>query len=96
MIIEREVGRWCVRVDEPIAEVLRKLDANHQGFVLGVDEAGVLKGVLTDGDVRRWLMKQTVVDLGQPAGLIVNKACAVALEAVDEQAKEEGADACCP
>ena len=38
MIIEREVGRWCVRVDEPIAEVLRKLDANHQGFVLGVDD----------------------------------------------------------
>ena len=85
MIIEREVGRWCVRVDEPIAEVLRKLDANHQGFVLGVDEAGVLEGVLTDGDVRRWLMKQTVVDLGQPAGLIVNKSCAVALESEPQE-----------
>jgi hypothetical protein len=40
MIIEREVGRWCVRVDEPIAEVLRKLDANQPGLRAGGGRGG--------------------------------------------------------
>ena len=53
MIIERNVGRWRVDGAAPISEALRRIDANQQGFVLCVDEAGVLEGVLTDGDVRR-------------------------------------------
>jgi sialic acid synthase SpsE/sugar phosphate isomerase/epimerase len=80
MIIERDVGRWCVDVDAPISEVLRRIDANRQGFMLCVDESGVLEGVLTDGDLRRWLMTQTVADLSQPARGIVNASCTVALE----------------
>ena len=63
MIIERDVNRWCVDAEAPVSEVLKRLDANHQGFILGVDESGVLEGVLTDGDVRRWLMTQSVVNL---------------------------------
>ena len=85
MIIERDVGRWRVDVDAPISEVLGKLDANHQGFILGVDGDGVLAGVLTDGDVRRWLMGQAVADLRQPVRGIVNASCAVAMETEPEE-----------
>ncbi|MCZ7592843.1 MAG: N-acetylneuraminate synthase family protein [Kiritimatiellae bacterium] len=80
MIIERDVGRWCVNTRAAISEALRRIDTNQQGFVLCVDDEGVLGGVLTDGDVRRWLIKQSVVDLSQPAISIANTSCAVALD----------------
>ena len=80
MIIERNVGRWCVDVDAPISEGLKRIDANQKGFLLCVDEFGVLEGVLTDGDVRRWLMTQTVADLSRPVRMIANPSCTVALE----------------
>ena len=80
MIIERDVNRWCVDAEAPVSEVLKRLDANHQGFILGVDESGVLEGVLTDGDVRRWLMTQSVVNLQQPLRGLLNMSCTVALE----------------
>ena len=47
MIIERNVGRWRVDGAAPISEALRRIDSNQQGFVLCVDESGVLEGVLT-------------------------------------------------
>lgn len=81
MIIERDVGRLSVGVEEPVSAVLRRIDANHLGFVLCVDESGVLEGVLTDGDLRRWLMNQSVADLSLPARQIVNNSFTVALDA---------------
>ncbi|MBW7908946.1 MAG: N-acetylneuraminate synthase family protein [Kiritimatiellae bacterium] len=80
MIIEREVSLWSVSADAPITEALRRLDANHKGFILGVDEYGVLEGVLTDGDVRRWLMGQAAVNLTQPVRNILVRTCVVAQE----------------
>ena len=80
MIIERDINRFWVRVDEPISGALRKIDSNHEGFVLCVDDAGVLEGVLTDGDMRRWLIQQSVADLTRPIQTIVNRTYASALE----------------
>jgi sialic acid synthase SpsE/sugar phosphate isomerase/epimerase len=80
MIIEREIGRFCVVSDEPISSALRRIDAQREGFVLVVDDAGVLEGVLTDGDVRRWLLRESRVDMNQPVGTIVNRECITALE----------------
>ena len=85
MIIERDVNRWCVDAEAPVSEVLKRLDANHQGFILGVDESGVLEGVLTDGDVRRWLMTQSVVNLQQPLRGLLNRSCTVALESEPQE-----------
>jgi N-acetylneuraminate synthase len=85
MIIERDVSRFCARVDEPIANALARIDANHEGFVLCVDDAGVLEGVLTDGDLRRWLIHQSVADLTRPVRSIVNRTCASAFEDESEE-----------
>ncbi len=85
MIIERDVRPWSVNADTPIAEALHRLDANHKGFVIGVDEYGVLEGVLTDGDVRRWLMKQSVANLREPVRTILVRSCAVALEGESQE-----------
>lgn len=38
---------------EKLVDALRKIDSNTQGFVIIVDDSWIVKGVLTDGDIRR-------------------------------------------
>lgn len=45
-----------------IIDSLKKIDANKQGFVIVVDVNDHVLGVLTDGDVRRGLIKGFTVD----------------------------------
>lgn len=85
MIIEHQISQHVVRADESIREALQKLDATHRGFVICVDEEGVLEGVFTDGDVRRWLMNQSMADLSQPAGKLVNPNCVAAYESESQE-----------
>lgn len=42
-----------------IIDALKKIDANRQGFVVVVED-GVVLGVLTDGDIRRAIIKGTM------------------------------------
>ena len=42
-----------VLVDTPIKEVIFTISANRLGATAVVDEAGLLKGIVTDGDIRR-------------------------------------------
>lgn len=72
MIIERNSSAYCVSVDDPIGEALRRMDTGHRGFVLCLD-SGVLEGVLSDGDVRRWLMGQSLADMNCAVGAIMNR-----------------------
>lgn len=39
-----------------IMDALKKIDNNKQGFVIVTDSEGVVRGVLTDGDIRRGLI----------------------------------------
>lgn len=41
-----------------VTEALKKIDANEKGILFVVDENNKLMGTLTDGDVRRWLIKR--------------------------------------
>ena len=45
-----------------IIDSLKKIDANKQGFVIVIDVNDHVLGVLTDGDVRRGLIKGFTVD----------------------------------
>ena len=40
-----------------MAEALSRIDANKQGFLIVVDKDDTLLGVLTDGDIRRAIIK---------------------------------------
>jgi CBS domain-containing protein len=85
MIIERDMSRFYVRNDACISDALRKIDENHEGFVVCVDEAGVLEGVVTDGDMRRWLLDQNLADLRTAVGTIANRDCLRVLEGESDE-----------
>ena len=67
MIIDRLIEQLIVHGDDPILAALEKIDANQRRFILIVDDNRRLEGVLTDGDVRRWLIENRSADLSQPA-----------------------------
>lgn len=86
MIIERQTTRYCVVGDQPIADALRKINENKARIIFVVNTAQRLEGVLSDGDLRRWLVSQSVIDLDQPVRSIAKKAVQSAL-ATDEPAR---------
>ena len=64
MIINKNIKQFLVFNTSTIKEALKVLDSNHNGYVLVVDESGVLEGVVTDGDYRRWSIQQTNINIG--------------------------------
>ena len=57
-----EIKELCVSLDSTVRRVLECIDQNKMGVALVVDEAGVLCGTITDGDVRRFLLAQRSLD----------------------------------
>ena len=71
MIIQRDVSKYVVSPEVSLQEALQAIDRTAEGYALCVDEDGVLKGVLTDGDIRRWMIRQATVTLSCPvSGLL--------------------------
>lgn len=52
-----------------IREVIKKIDATGKRILL-VSDDGILKGVITDGDIRRWILKNG--DLNRSCKYIIN------------------------
>jgi len=55
----------------PIIKVIEKIDVNSLQIALIVDDQGRLLGTVTDGDIRRGILKG--MDLHDPVNLIMNK-----------------------
>ena len=72
MNLDREMSRYLVLDEESVRVALEKIDRNDEGVAVCVDTSGLLVGVLTDGDLRRWLVGQPLPNLDQPVGGIVN------------------------
>lgn len=58
MKIIKTITDLFVKKDCTIQEALKKISHNKFGALLIVNESRVLEGILTDGDVRRWLVKE--------------------------------------
>ena len=43
--------------DMSVVEAMQKIDRNAKGILYIVDERGCLLGSLTDGDIRRWIIR---------------------------------------
>lgn len=73
MIIDRNILPYAVIGEDPIRHALEKINANEEGLIICTDENGLLVGVLTDGDFRRWAMHTSMPDLNQPVSSIINR-----------------------
>lgn len=55
--MDKNIDKYCVSQNSSIKDALKIIDKNHEGFVLVIDEKKLLKGIATDGDIRRYLLK---------------------------------------
>jgi dTDP-glucose pyrophosphorylase len=58
----RDARDYTVRPDEPIVSALRRLDETAHKCLFVVDERGRLMGSLTDGDIRRHILRAGTID----------------------------------
>ncbi len=72
MIIDRQITPYVVFAEDSILVALQKISANKARLIFCVDDHGVLKGAISDGDFRRWVVTQADIDLSQPAIEIAN------------------------
>lgn len=80
MRIIRNLAKLVVFSEDSLIAALNKMSGNTQRLIFAVSEGGVLEGVLTDGDLRRWLTQTAVIDLNAPVSSVMNRACISAVE----------------
>jgi N-acetylneuraminate synthase len=78
--IERNFTQFVVFAEDSVLTALNKITANKSRLIFVVSEAGVLQGVLSDGDFRRWIAAGSVVELEQPVTCAMNPDCVAAPE----------------
>lgn len=55
-------NNFIVKKDTRLADTLQKIDDNSNGTVFVVDAEGRLCGAVSDGDIRRWILKAGNID----------------------------------
>lgn len=73
MILDRNLTKFIVFSEDSLHNALRKISANKARIVFCVSSSGVLEGVLTDGDFRRWITDHPMFDIDMPALEVANK-----------------------
>ena len=72
MIINNDLTSFTVLDDSPLSDALNLININKSGFVLVIDLKGKLVGIITDGDFRRWMLKNGP-SLDVQASVVANK-----------------------
>lgn len=62
MSIDGPLGNVCIGQDATVRQALETIDRGASAIALVTDESGKLQGVLTDGDIRRGLLKGAELD----------------------------------
>lgn len=52
-----QLNSFLIFPEATVVEAMQKIDANAKGIIFAIDKNRKLIGVLTDGDIRRWLIK---------------------------------------
>tara|TARA_B100000686_G_C16791738_1_gene979166 strand:+ start:1433 stop:3676 length:2244 start_codon:yes stop_codon:yes gene_type:complete len=73
--ITKKLDTFVVHKDISVKLALDKLEKSGQQILFVIDSAGRLMGIVTDGDVRRWLMKQPKIDLTKPIISVAPSSC---------------------
>ena len=75
MIIDREIDKFILSSDSSVANALEALNANKHQIVFITDDNHHLLGCFTDGDFRRWVLRQTNIDIHQAVTHAMNAGC---------------------
>lgn len=68
------LASFVVSIDDTISVALTKIEKNERGFVICIDNNQACVGVLTDGDVRRYLINLVDVQTQEvPVSKVMNK-----------------------
>jgi len=78
--IERNFTQYVVFSEDSLLTALNKITANQCRLIFVVSEGGILQGVLSDGDFRRWIAATDLIDLNRPVTAAMNPACIAASE----------------
>lgn len=73
MIIDRNIQRCIIFSEDSVLNALKKMSDNKIRIIFALSESGVLEGLATDGDLRRWLVSQSSIDLNQPISRAANR-----------------------
>ncbi len=73
MLIDKNLSKYIIFSEDSLLNALRKISDNKSRIIFSVTESGLLEGVLTDGDIRRWLTTQEEINLNQPVAAVSNK-----------------------
>lgn len=73
MILDRNLAKFIVFSEDSLHNALRKISENKARIVFCVSSSGVLEGVLTDGDFRRWITEHPSFDTGMTVLSVANK-----------------------
>jgi N-acetylneuraminate synthase len=89
MFLDKDLAKYIVFAEDSVLNALQKIGANKSRIIFAVTQSGIVEGVLTDGDFRRWLTAQKAIDLNQAVTLACNRDFSFAYQ--DEPAAEIGA-----
>ena len=79
MIIDKNLTPYILLENASILEALNKINSNKSRVLFTISDSGVIKGVVGDGDIRRWLTNQSNVDLELPVSNVHNTSYASSL-----------------
>lgn len=73
MFIDRKISPFIVYSEDSVEIALNKINRNKKRIVYSISGSGVLEGVFTDGDFRRWVISTELLDLQTPVSNIANQ-----------------------
>lgn len=73
MHIIKNFSKFVAFSEDSLINALNKINSNASRVIFAVSEGGILEGILTDGDVRRWLTSTTDLDLNIPISTLMNR-----------------------
>lgn len=80
MILVEDLRNFVVQGSQSIKDSLQKLNNNLGGFLVVTHNDGSFLGTMTDGDIRRFMLKSESPDLNSPNSLAVNKMASFVVE----------------
>ena len=81
--MNEKTERLCIPPEYSVLEAIKVLDETHERIVLIVQD-GILQGVLTDSDVRKWILKSG--DMAEKVTAVMTKKPICILEGEDSHA----------